>query len=195
MEALETITQGNLTLTLHHDECADESPLEWSNGAAIFATFEDRIQISEYHNFECPENAQEFAKDNGWQIFPLYKYEHGGVAYSIGPFGCPWDSGQVGYILINPNECPQPEKYATGVCEEFSQWCNGEVYGYVIEGKDGDHLDSCWGFYGYDYALNEGESALVWQIDHQRKSRQDRLKELIRNRVPLMQRELELANI
>jgi hypothetical protein len=53
--------------------------------------------------------------------------------------------------------------------EEYRSWCEGEVYGYVIEKRvtwatvdeayddmttwepDGDDA-SCWGFYGYDYA-------------------------------------------
>jgi hypothetical protein len=44
-------------------------------------------------------------------------------------------------------------------------WADGEVYGYVIEsqcpGCSGwEHVDSCWGLYGYDYACQEAREAL-----------------------------------
>jgi phage tail protein X len=35
----------------------------------------------------------------------------------------------------------------------------GKVYGYVIETVDGDHIDSCWGFYGHEYATTEAVEA------------------------------------
>ena len=31
-------------------------------------------------------------------ILPLYLYDHSGITMSTGPFSCPWDSGQVGWI-------------------------------------------------------------------------------------------------
>lgn len=31
-------------------------------------------------------------------ILPLYLYDHGGITMSTGPFSCPWDSGQLGWI-------------------------------------------------------------------------------------------------
>lgn len=32
----------------------------------------------------------------------------------------------------------------------FDQYLRGEIYGFIIETVDGEHLDSCWGFYGED---------------------------------------------
>jgi hypothetical protein len=49
-------------------------------------------------------------------------------------------------------------------------YCNGEVYGYEVEqvttcgdcgSEHAEHLDSCWGFYGLDYALSEAEAAVA----------------------------------
>lgn len=65
------------------------------------------------------------------------------------------------------------EAYATSVISEYEKWCNGEVYGCVVEVHqqvpeqsvffenvgdvwerltDADLDRSCWGFVGYDYA-------------------------------------------
>ena len=36
--------------------------------------------------------------------FPLYLYDHSGITISTKPFGCRWDSGQVGYIYTTKKE-------------------------------------------------------------------------------------------
>jgi hypothetical protein len=51
------------------------------------------------------------------------------------------------------------EKCCRAELDEFESWANGEVYGYIVEDLDGEHLDSCWGFYGEKYAIEEGESS------------------------------------
>ncbi len=34
-------------------------------------------------------------------MMPLYLYDHSGITMSCGPFGCSWDSGQVGWAVIS----------------------------------------------------------------------------------------------
>lgn len=62
-------------------------------------------------------------------------------------------------------------KYAESICSSYQSWCNGDVYGCVVEvfdrigddpdephwESDGDH-DACWGFIGSDYALESLKS-------------------------------------
>lgn len=71
-------------------------------------------------------------------------------------------------------------EYAKNIVETYTQWCNGEVYGYTTElyklalDEDGDAIEereyyekhsssleenSCWGFYGMDYAKLEATAA------------------------------------
>lgn len=40
-----------------------------------------------------------FEKDH--YLLPLYLYDHSGITMSTGSFGCPWDSGQVGWIFVS----------------------------------------------------------------------------------------------
>jgi hypothetical protein len=79
----------------------------------------------------------------------------------------------------------------------FGAYAFGDVYGYVIESPEGEHLDSCWGFYGGDFdesglaeaAQDSAESILASAA----KRKAEKLKELIRNRVPLALRPALLA--
>lgn len=47
----------------------------------------------------------------------------------------------------------------------YNQYLTGDVYGYVIEDPRGEHVDSCWGFYGTEDAEREAESALTTAIE------------------------------
>ena len=42
----------------------------------------------------------------------------------------------------------------------YCSWAIGDCYGFIIEDKDGDELDSCWGFVGdLDYCMKEARDA------------------------------------
>ncbi len=60
-------------------------------------------------------------------------------------------------------------KRARQACDAYTQWCNGDVYGYQVErittcahcgGESKESLDSCWGFYGLDYCRSEANNVL-----------------------------------
>ena len=36
--------------------------------------------------------------------FPVYMYDHGGIAISVEPYYCRWDSGQVGFIFVSKSK-------------------------------------------------------------------------------------------
>lgn len=61
---------------------------------------------------------------------------------------------------------------AQGEAETWRAWANGEVYGFIVEDEDGKHLDSCWGFYGWDgykEAESEAKSLIEYYEDEDRK--------------------------
>lgn len=45
------------------------------------------------------------------------------------------------------------------------------MYGYTISHEDGAIDDSCWGFYGYEYAKAEALAALACTIESERKAK------------------------
>lgn len=48
-------------------------------------------------------------------------------------------------------------KYAESILDDYVKWCNGDVYGVVVQTHDAEtgaqiDIDTCWGFIGEDYA-------------------------------------------
>jgi hypothetical protein len=109
----------------------------------------------------------------GWEAVPVYAYIHSGIVLSLGrggQFSDQWDSGMAGILAVNMAECGGTmEKVSEGIVETLNQYFSGDVHGYIIEDEDGNTLESCWGFYGYDHCKEEGERALKALQEHEDK--------------------------
>jgi hypothetical protein len=131
---------------------------------------------------ECPDDPSEFeawAKEEGAVYLPVFMYSHSGVTINTTGFSCPWDSGQIGVIYATPahmRECymvteltdehrEMAERDLVGQIKQLDQWLRGDVWGYVIEDEDDEHVDSCWGFYGIEYAKEEAAAALAAALE------------------------------
>lgn len=175
----ETDSRTGITLKIVLDDSGStESPLD-SDESVIMAVLHPRhINPAKDHGLNSPEEIEEFAKANlEWQEFPLFMYDHSDTVYrpskSGNPFSCPWDSGRVGSIFIKTADVLEPFNAAELVCEEYTSWVNGEIYGYVVEDSNGDDLDSCWGFVGdpNEFVLEEGREALKYEVEKDIKRR------------------------
>lgn len=114
-----------------------------------------------------------------YELLPLYLYDHSGITMNTSGYHCPWDSGQVGWIYISKEKIRKEykvkriskklmEKVRQALIQEvetYDEYLRGEIYGYEVLDADGEHLDSCWGFYGYEvkeedwYVLQEARAA------------------------------------
>ena len=96
---------------------------------------------------------------------------------------CPWDSVSfAGVWLPDAETLDSARNYggrtrqlfmcrrARQACEAYTQWCNGEVYGYEVErvttckqcdGEDATFVDSGWEIYGLDPCLSEAQAAVT----------------------------------
>lgn len=164
MQSIETIEHDGHTIEIFYDD-HPESPRDWGH-SSTFWTFHSRYCSPD------PDPDPDFRPNDREHIWlPVYMYDHGGVVYNTTGFSCPWDSGCVGLIFIEKSKVRKDHgwKRITKAREEqvlswlrsevdvYSQWAGGEVYGYVIDDGDGN---SCWGFYGLDYCIEEAKACV-----------------------------------
>lgn len=129
---------------------------------------------------ELSDDHIEAIMDKHFVWLPLWLYDHSGLAMSTGRFGyhSMWDCGCVGIIYMYKDKVTeefgsfgkQAQEKALALMKaevkEYSQYLEGDVWQYAIYDKDGDCVDSCCGFYGYDYAEKEVEGMLDWYCEN-----------------------------
>lgn len=168
-----TVDQFATVKIILDDTGSTESPLDHDE-AIIFAVLHRRYDNpAEADGLTSPEAIAEFAAENAaeWDEFPLYMIDHSGTAYRVSQTGNPfrtcdpgeWDSGRVGSVFVKRADVgPDALTAANVACEQYTHWANGNIWGYVIETPDDDHVDSCWGFIGDsddEYLIAEATAA------------------------------------
>ena len=152
----------------------------------------DLCSKGEAEKFRDADSFREFVEAEHPIVLPLYLMDHSGISISTdsAPFrmcdSAGWDWGQVGYVycsledvkkeysckVVTPTIRKKVIKLLNAEVEEFDNYLRGEVYGYVVEDAEGNHIDSCWGFSGWKYAEKEmkqqGRDAIDYEIKKQR---------------------------
>jgi hypothetical protein len=172
MEPVETITYKDHKISIYPDD-NPESPREWDNLAEFHCSHRRYSLGDKNFNYssgsDCVQAAQQ-AQKQGDVVLPLYLYDHSGITISLSPFSCPWDSGQVGFVIIRREKMlsefsarkftkslkKKALKIAEGEVKEYDQYLRGEIFGYKID-EDGD---SCWGYYGQEECMEEAKSVV-----------------------------------
>ena len=185
--------KGNYITRTYQDESPD-SPRSWDNFGKMIC-FHNRYDLGDKHDYKSndyqgwDELKEQIEKDNEvGVILPLYLYDHSGITISTSPFGCQWDSGQVGWIFCTKEEMDsnwielsgqdkeeRSEVLLKGEVETYDQYLRGDVYGYrVFKTETCSHghtheeeLDSCWGYYGEQECMNEGVSIMEYHISQE----------------------------
>ena len=168
-------------LKVLHDSSAD-SPRNWDNLGKMIC-FHRGYDLGDKHNYNADDynswGEMEKAiikEENPAVILPLYMYDHSGISISTSPFGCRWDSGQIGFVLVSKKQALEEfggvrvsskkkvkiESIIEAEVQTYTQYVEGEVYGFQIIDEDNEVIDSCYGFYGTDFATN----GMLDYIDH-----------------------------
>lgn len=104
-----------------------------------------------------PANIGLRSKFRAGLAFALDCYEHGERHFSLRGEGmrCQWDTSDYAGILLwnhSPKELgaktyAEREASARAAVEIYNAWANGYAYGYILEDLEGEHVDSCFGFF------------------------------------------------
>lgn len=131
-----------------------------------------------YKNIPAGKVQQMFERDN--LVIPIMAYEHGGItirAYDYGNFPDQmWDCGQLGFIYVSKDKIRAEygnagkkslEKARQCLLSEiktYDDYLTGQVYGFIITDKNDEEVDSCWGFYGLDYCIQEAKDVVEYLV-------------------------------
>jgi hypothetical protein len=190
MDAVKKIPYRGKTIFIYPDEAPD-SPRAWDNMGTM-ACFHRRYGLGDKHELKAADfNSWSEVFDyiqktyDTALIISLYLYDHSGISIKVGPFSegeahhAAWDSGQVGFIFVSKEKVRKElgvkaitKKVMERVCKilkgevsTYDQYLRGDVYGYVIKDEDGEDVDSCWGFFGIDFCIQEAKEIVDWQVD------------------------------
>jgi len=204
-------------IKIHLDE-NPENPREWDNFGHMVC-FHGRYDLGDKTDltsdmFEGWEELREHLinKEGAIIIAPLYLYDHSGLRLKIGSFyGCGlpqgharFDSGQVGFIYLTKEDIQRnfgvknitkrikerAMKVLEGEVNTYDDYLSGQVYGFVAENKEGEHIDSCWGFFGdTDDMIKKAQRSIDYYIKEAIKKHNKKVKAQIKHKVNLDKRE------
>lgn len=153
-------------LSIEHDD-SPVSPRIWSN-LGYFITVDrnyhspDRDDTIEYivkSTSEVADNAEDHMKrikaefkeqldEKVLAIYPINKYEHSGVVYRLGE-AHGWDYSNNGFYIVTDKTAKELgtkakdyEKVIKQELEVYNKYTNGEVYGFILYGDNGEIEDS-----------------------------------------------------
>lgn len=158
-----------MKLRIEQDEDA-QSPQEWGDDGLFL--------IADHRDFFVPPSKEQRCFDVQSEIedrkathhvFLLEAYIHSGVRLALAGEGNfpdrQWDVSLLGAVFAAKKEWRLRKSALKAVethLEAWNQYLSGDVWGCVIEDEEGNHVDSCWGFYGRDYAEQEGARMLAY---------------------------------
>jgi hypothetical protein len=170
MRPFETFEHKGHTIALYTDP-DPQSPAEWDNLGTI-TYMKGARQVLGMEAVDSDDIVTLLQRPDIISL-NVYAYVHSGVALQTSPFSDPWDSGQSGIIYTTEKEAlkafsrkrmtpalrQKVYKLLRAEVKTFSEYLNGEVYGYEIIAPNGDVIDSLWGIYDVDYARSEAMAA------------------------------------
>lgn len=192
MKHTDETRKGNYVVRTYPDT-SPESPREWDNITKMFC-FHNRYDLGDKNEYNSKDYQswndlkEQIEKDHKVLLIkPLYLYDHSGITISTSPFGCQWDSGQIGWVFIDEKQLEyicgkdsdtSEEKlscYIKSEVSNYDQYLTGDVYGFKIfkvETCDKGHtheeeLESCWGYYGEGECMDEGLNSMEYYISQE----------------------------
>ena len=183
-------------LEIEQDENPMNPRIEWDNVTTMIC-FHKRYNVGDKHNYKSSdfdswdEFKEQIQQDyNVFMIKPLYLFDHSGITISTSSFNDRWDSGQVGFIIIEEKNWENMmgkdmdrsderlERIIDGEVETYDSYLRGDVYKYKIY-----EVETC--SLGHEHR-NLVESMGGWFDEEDCKSEGQREMEYLQSKVELV---------
>ena len=144
---------NDIILRIDQDECGFNPRVDFDNLGTMIC-WHSRYDLGDKHEFDSPDDFQDWLKDNPSIVLPLYLYDHSGLRIKVGSFQgllpeghAEFDSMQVGWLYCTHeralSECKYGEETdeetlekAKGMLEDevklYDQYLRGDVYAFSI---------------------------------------------------------------
>jgi hypothetical protein len=175
MMSIDTLTEAGYTIEIGYDPDAGSPRDDCATGCSLVMwgkrwNFPNDAKL-DIGAFPGWPQIEAHLLDEGTALYsqPVWVYEHSGIALSTGPrtypFDCPWDSAQCGVAYVtaqNWRVCQgtpwtgsdEDKAMAAEMIKQAVQvygwYINGETYSWALLGEDGETVDSCGGYYGWE---------------------------------------------
>jgi hypothetical protein len=163
MTLVEKIEDDGYTIEIHYDD-SPESPREWDNVGVLAQLSSDYSQPDApgCKIAWCTRTHSDIADAliEAWDRYDrdAVKVERYARAFLGAAAVDWWDDPQSGSRIVGviTREAAQREQLTDPLAtlnaelQTYAAWAEGAVFGYVVTSPDGEHLDSCWGYYGWD---------------------------------------------
>ena len=197
VDKIESISYSGCNINVGYDTDA-ESPRTWDNLGKMIC-FHGKYNLGDMHDlhsedFEDWDDMQRYLRMTYKPavLHPLYLYDHSGITISTAPFGCRWDSGQVGFVFatradilaaygarrLSKRITKNADKCILAEVNVYDAYLTGEVYRYEVTSLSGREIDQCSGYYG-----DSGKNGIVVDakaaVDAEIKWRQEHAKSIL----------------
>jgi hypothetical protein len=204
---MKTINYKGYFIKIDNDNECMENPDDWGN--------EDSFLVYDHRDFEIkregfdPGDIYEQMRETGEPIFngyfylPVYAYIHSGVSLQLKRWfnGLPqghneFDVSFKGFVLVKKEKgsytMEKAYTIAESIIDTWNDYLHGNVWNFRAEDKNENIIDSCCGFYGdpeKSGLMEEAKSSIDFEIEKRRKVKQEKLKTLLLNHVPIETRQ------
>ena len=180
-DPVQVIKRDGYTISIYYDEYP-ENPRQCNDYLCEIICWHDKYDLGDrtVRRGEMAEVLNTYRSDKYFNR-PVHLYDHGGITMSLESFGCPWDSGQVGFIACDKKKAMEvfPElshdklqdhilrRVMVAEVEEYDQYLRGDIYCFVIRKDDDEDIEeSCFGIYGEENCIQEANRTLDDMIEH-----------------------------
>ena len=167
---------GDYLVRTYYDNYPD-NPRNWDN-LGTMVCFHKRYDLGDTTDYRSQDydawgDLRNDIEENEGEvtILPLYLYDHGGITIRTSPFGCQFDSGQVGFIYVSKDKIEKEGideskviEYLENEVETYDKFLRGECFGYKVfkikicslGHKHEEEVESCFGYYDEDDCMTDG---------------------------------------